>query len=193
VSAHGLVDPELEEGRGGATVREPRRGVARRRRDDLRVRIRAQVRAIRDGDPSTVERAVLDLSRSHRFLAPLAFIIGAFVMLFEALRLLVINWHLMLIQVLPAIWIWLAMLDLKAHLLHVKSFRSWTVDGSLDIAPDAIDLDLGLVDEPPVAQRMSSESGSVGQQRREPLHPPVHRDVIHLDPARSASSSSTSR
>ncbi|WP_433305394.1 hypothetical protein ACQP2F_17945 [Actinoplanes sp. CA-030573] len=100
---------------------------AHRRRDSVRAKIRAQVRAIREGDPSMVERAVLDLSRSHRFLAPLAFIVGAFVMLFEALRLLVINWRLMLIQILPAMWIWLAMFDLKAHLLHGKSFRSWTI------------------------------------------------------------------
>jgi hypothetical protein len=127
VSDHRSVDPELEEGRIGATVRTPAGSVAGRRRDDLRARIRAQVRAIRDGDSSTVERAVLDLSRSHRLLAPLAFIVGAFVMLFEALRLVVINWRLMLIQVLPAMWIWLAMFDLKAHVLHGKSFRSWTV------------------------------------------------------------------
>ena len=127
MSDHDRVDPELEEGRPGATRRAPLGAEGHRRRDDLRARIRAQVRAIRDGDASMVERAVLDLSRSHRFLAPLAFIVGAFVMLFEALRLLVINWRLMLIQVLPAMWIWFAMFDLKAHLLHGKSFRSWTV------------------------------------------------------------------
>jgi hypothetical protein len=127
VSDHNVVDPELEETRSGATGRAPSGGVPGRRRDGLRTQIRAQVRAIRDGDASMVERAVLDLSRSHRFLAPLAFIVGAFVMLFEALRLVVINWRLMLIQILPAMWIWLAMFDLKAHLLHGKSFRSWTV------------------------------------------------------------------
>jgi hypothetical protein len=33
------------------------------------------------------------------------------------------NWRLSLIQVLPAMWIWLAMLDLKAHTLHGKSFH----------------------------------------------------------------------
>ena len=121
------VDPEFEERRRGPTVRAPTGGVAHRPRGNLRARIRAQVAAIRDGDAATVERAVLDLSRSHRFLAPLGFIVGAFVMLFEALRLLVINWRLMLIQILPAMWIWLAMFDLKAHLLHGRSFQSWTV------------------------------------------------------------------
>ena len=32
------------------------------------------------------------------------------------------NWRLTLVQILPAMWIWLAMLDLKAHVLHGKSF-----------------------------------------------------------------------
>ena len=52
--------------------------------------------------------------------APLAF--AAFVMLFNGLRLLVTNWRLTLVQILPAMWIWLAMFDLKAHVLHGKSF-----------------------------------------------------------------------
>ena len=32
------------------------------------------------------------------------------------------NWRLTLVQILPAMWIWLAMFDLKAHVLHGKSF-----------------------------------------------------------------------
>src|SRR5262249_32613740 len=56
--------------------------------------------------------------------APLAFTVGAFAMLFEALRLLLSNWRLALIQVLPAMWIWLAMYDLRAHVLHGKSFHA---------------------------------------------------------------------
>jgi hypothetical protein len=35
------------------------------------------------------------------------------------------NWKLTLIQVLPAMWIWLALLDLKAHTYKGKSFHSW--------------------------------------------------------------------
>jgi hypothetical protein len=30
---------------------------------------------------------------------------------------------------------------------------------------------------------MAMESGSIGQQRHEPLHPPEHGDVVDLDPA----------
>ena len=84
------------------------------------------VRAIRDGDFSVVEDALLRLSASHRVLAPLAFAVGAFAMLFEGVKLLFTNWRLTLIQVLPAMWIWAAMLylkyHLKAHLLHGKGF-----------------------------------------------------------------------
>jgi hypothetical protein len=34
---------------------------------------------------------------------------------------------------------------------------------------------------PPTADPVPAEPGRVGQQRREPLHPAVHRDMIHLD------------
>lgn len=70
-----------------------------------------------------VEDAVLRLSRSRRWLAPLALVVGAFTMLFQGLRLVFSNWRLTLIQILPAMWIWLAMLDLKLHVLHGRSFH----------------------------------------------------------------------
>jgi len=81
------------------------------------------VRAVRDGDDATVERVILRLSRRHRLLAPLAFVVGGFALLFQGVRLLFTNWRLMVVQILPAMWIWIAMLDLKAHALHDKSFR----------------------------------------------------------------------
>jgi hypothetical protein len=86
-------------------------------------RLRELVTAIRDGDEAMVEAAVLRLSRSRRWLAPLALAVGALEMLFEGVKLVFSNWRLTIIQVLPAMWIWLAMLDLKAHVLHGKSFH----------------------------------------------------------------------
>jgi len=62
---------------------------------------------------------------SRRIFAPLVFALGAFVMLFQGLRLLFSNWRLTLVQVLPAMWIWIAMLDLKAHVFKGKEFQSW--------------------------------------------------------------------
>ena len=81
------------------------------------------MQAIEENDEDKLEDAILRLSRSRRVFAPLAFAISAFVMLFTGLRLLVSNWRLTLVQILPAMWIWLAMFDLKAHTLHGKSFN----------------------------------------------------------------------
>jgi hypothetical protein len=82
------------------------------------------VKAIRDGDEAMVEAAVLRMSRSRRWLAPLALAVGALEMLFEGVKLVFSNWRLTVVQILPAMWIWLAMLDLKAHVLHGRSFHA---------------------------------------------------------------------
>ena len=89
----------------------------------LRSRIRSLVTAIEDNDDAQIETAILRLSRSRRVFAPLAFAIGAIALLFNGLKLLVSNWRLTLVQILPAMWIWLAMFDLRVHVLHGKSFR----------------------------------------------------------------------
>jgi hypothetical protein len=81
------------------------------------------IEAIRKGDDDAVQAMVLDLSRQHRILAPVALVVGAIAMLFEGVKLLVTNWRLTLVQVLPAMWIWVAMFDLKVHVLHGKSFH----------------------------------------------------------------------
>jgi hypothetical protein len=74
---------------------------------------------------------------------------------------------------------------------HVDDL-SVLVDGPVDIAPDAVDLDVRLVDVPPVARGVAGEPGRVGQQRREALH---HRNTVTWSTSapRSTSSSSISR
>jgi hypothetical protein len=99
--------------------------VRRSRRRALAANARVLVRAIQDGDEAAVENAVVALSQSRRIFGPLVFAIGAFVMLFQGLKMLFSNWRLTLIQVLPAMWIWLAMLDLKAHVFKDQGFESW--------------------------------------------------------------------
>jgi hypothetical protein len=86
-------------------------------------RIAGLVHAIREGDDATIEAAVLRLSRSRRWLAPLALTVSALVLLVGGLRLVFSNWRLTLIQALPAMWIWVAMFDLKLHVLHGRSFH----------------------------------------------------------------------
>ena len=89
----------------------------------LAARIRGLVRAIREGDDAMVEAAVVQLSRRRPIFAPLAIAVGAFAMLFEGLKLVLSNWRLTVVEVLPAMWIWAAMIDLKAHAFHGKSFH----------------------------------------------------------------------
>ena len=57
------------------------------------------------------------------------------------------------------------------------------VDRPVQVHPPAGDLHVGLVDVPAVADPVPGEPGRVGQQRREPLHPPVHGDVVDVDAA----------
>ena len=107
---------------GPATTPQSRR-LPRRRA--LIQQVRVLVRAIDTGDDDDVGEAVLQLSRRRRWLAPLALAVGAFVMLFQGLRMLVANWRLTLIQIVPAMWIWAAMLDLKLHVLEGRELRLW--------------------------------------------------------------------
>ena len=86
-------------------------------------RARRLARAILDSDEAAVEEAVLRLSRSRRLFAPLALAVGAVIMLFDGLKLVFANWRLTLIQLLPAMWIWAAMYDLKAHVLYGKTYH----------------------------------------------------------------------
>ncbi|HEX5309366.1 MAG TPA: hypothetical protein VFW38_09840 [Solirubrobacteraceae bacterium] len=85
----------------------------------LIARIERFVRAIQDDDGALLDQ-IVRLSASRRLFAPLAFTVGAFAMLLDGLRILLGNWRLLLVQVLPAVWIWLAMYDLRAKVLYGK-------------------------------------------------------------------------
>jgi hypothetical protein len=118
-----------DSGQTGPAVAAPRMG----RLASLSARIGTLVRAIQDNDEAEIKAAILRLSESRRVFAPLAFAVGAFVMLFNGLRLLVTNWRLTLVQILPAMWIWVAMFDLKAHVLRGASFHA--LQGPILIGP----------------------------------------------------------
>jgi hypothetical protein len=131
------LDPEGATGTGVAGPSEPEEAESesafgpepnkvrppKSRREAVGALIGRLVTAIRDGDEQVVESAVLALSQRSRWLAPLAMVVGAFAMLFQGVKLLFTNWRLTLVQILPAMWIWCAMLDLKAHVLHGKEFH----------------------------------------------------------------------
>ncbi|MBF6557465.1 MAG: hypothetical protein IVW52_15145 [Acidimicrobiales bacterium] len=111
-------DLEPESGINGADG-SPRRS----RRAAVGAQFERLVVAIRDGDEAMVESTIQALSQRSRWLAPLALLVGAFAMLFQGVKLLFTNWRLTLVQILPAMWIWAAMLDLKAHVFHGKQFH----------------------------------------------------------------------
>ena len=92
----------------------------RSRFEELLARLGRLARAIQEDDEALVEQ-IVSLSRRRRLFAPLAFTVGAFTMLFQGLKLLLANWRLMLVQVPPAVWIWLAMYDLRARVLYGRS------------------------------------------------------------------------
>jgi len=81
-------------------------------------RIGGFVHAIQSTDEAKIEEAIVRMSESHLLLRPLALAISAFVLLFDSLRLILTNWRLMLLQLLPALWIWLAMAILRAYVLY---------------------------------------------------------------------------
>jgi hypothetical protein len=83
-------------------------------------------RGVRDGDEAEIRRAVEDLSRRHRVLAPLALLVGGVALLFGGVRILLSNWRLTVIQIPPAMWIWAAMYDLRAHVLHDRTWHAIT-------------------------------------------------------------------
>jgi hypothetical protein len=119
---------------GGADTTQPTltdagESVRTTRRASVYSQLQRMVVAIRNGDDAQVEAVILSLSQRSRFLAPLTLVVGAFAMLFQGVKLLFTNWRLTLIQVLPAMLIWIAMLDLKLHVLKGKSLR--TIEGPI--------------------------------------------------------------
>lgn len=81
-------------------------------------------RGVRDGDEKEIARAVEELSRRHRLLAPLALAVGGIALLLGGVRILLSNWRLTLIQIPPAMWVWAAMYDLRGHLLHDRTWHA---------------------------------------------------------------------
>jgi hypothetical protein len=113
----------MSQGPDGAVAATTETAPRQSRRATVVAQIRRLIVAIRDGDEAMVESVVLTLSQRSRWLAPLGLIVGAFAMLFQGVKLLVTNWRLTLVQILPAMWIWAAMLDLKAHMFHGREFH----------------------------------------------------------------------
>jgi len=76
-------------------------------------------------DPTQVEARLDALTRSRSWLARLGWTVATLVLLFQGLKLIVSNWRLTLVELVPAVAIGLTWWDLRAHLLGRVSLVSW--------------------------------------------------------------------
>jgi hypothetical protein len=92
-------------------------------------RIVSAARAVADADPAEIEAATRQLGESRRYLAPVAWAAGAMVLLVRGIKLLALNWRLSLIELVPAVWVWVVMWDLRQNALRGDAFRDVTTGG----------------------------------------------------------------
>ncbi len=90
----------------------------------------AAARAVAAADPTRIEQAARELGESRRLLAPLAWAAGTILLLLRGIKLLILNWRLSLLQLVPAAWVWLVMWNLKQHALRGSPFREFTPAGT---------------------------------------------------------------
>jgi hypothetical protein len=125
---------------------EPQEAEARRsRRGKVRVQLERIVhfaRVVANADADEIEAAAQRLGESRRYLAPVAWAAGAIVLVIRGIKLLILNWRLTLIQVIPALWVWLVLWDLKAHTLRAVPFRQITVGGMIVLIVLAVALSI---------------------------------------------------
>jgi hypothetical protein len=93
------------------------------------IRLVDLARAVADARPDEIESTAHRLGGSRRYLAPVAWAAGALVLLVRGVKLLLLNWRLTLVELVPAIWVWLVLWDLKRHGLRGDAFREVTVRG----------------------------------------------------------------
>lgn len=103
--------PEQDGAQGAAATASPRLARALGR----------LVLAVREAEPAHIEAASRQLGRSRRWLAPLAYVAGSLALLVDGVKLLIANWRLSLVELVPALWIWITTWNLKAHFLRGRS------------------------------------------------------------------------
>jgi hypothetical protein len=95
-------------------------------------------KAVADADAGEIETAVRQIGESRRYLTPIAWAAGASVLLIRGIKLLIMNWRLSLIELIPAAWIWVVMWDLKQHSLRGAAFRETSFWGTVLLGVIAI-------------------------------------------------------
>ena len=72
--------------------------------------------AVRSLEPERVHIEVRRLATRRRWLKPLAYAAGTVAIVFQGVALLLRDWRLLLLQIVPAAWIWLMTWNLRTHL-----------------------------------------------------------------------------
>jgi hypothetical protein len=96
-----------------------------------------------EADATQIEATARELGESRRYLAPIAWAAGALVLAVHGVKLLVLNWRLSLIELVPALWVWVVMWDLKDHTLRGAQFRQLTPGGALLLGLLAVSATVG--------------------------------------------------
>ncbi len=89
---------------------------SRRRRGGRWHAFTGAVQGVSNIDPATVQAELQRLGSRRRWLTPLVFVAGTVGVVFRGVLLLLRNWRLSLLMVVPAVWIWLMAWNVRTHL-----------------------------------------------------------------------------
>lgn len=73
------------------------------------------VQAARRLDSASVQEELQRMGQRRRWLAPLTYAAATIALVFDGVLILLRNWRLLLLQLVPAAWIWVMTRELKAH------------------------------------------------------------------------------
>jgi hypothetical protein len=109
-----------------ATGRDPAHGLVAGRpaRRSRRQAIVHAFTAVRSTDPAQVESALKELGEKRHWLAPLIWAAGTIAVVFDGVLLLLRNWRLTLLQLMPAAWISVMTWNMKSHLVSKPSIST---------------------------------------------------------------------
>src|SRR6478609_7045581 len=91
------------------------------------VRLVDVVGAVADADPEEIEATAKRLGSSRRYLAPVAWVAGMLVLVVRGIKLLLTNWRLLLVELVPATWVWVTIWDLRREGLRAPPLQHVTV------------------------------------------------------------------
>jgi hypothetical protein len=90
------------------------------------VRMVDAVNAVADADPEQIEATARRLGSTRAYLAPVAWVAGMLVLVVRGIKLLLTNWRLLALELVPATWVWVTLWDLRREGLRAPPLRDVT-------------------------------------------------------------------